>query len=339
MDFTAPSMNAASALVLISVAFFSLYMVVRKASEKINIFWASVKTSIVEFYLGKKDFLLSLLLVMSVVFSLIAAGGGKLLELDAVKSEQVVNGMPTDFMRARMREFLSDSNFNSSFWLISLLPGVGGLLNYMAFSYYRRKVNSLASALKKKTSEVDSVPRVDIDYLFQIELKQWLRALGLDEVVRATVFRDEGVQGKFSCFARYCYDEDYKDKKDYLYDRVGLLAIACKPKESGIHLRLPDPRENEEAYCKYHSQNLGLSLVKAKGLKMKSRCYIALPIRDTKDTRNVGVLVLEALSESGLTAGINHKLEKYGYLTKLSFLMELAEVLRPKLSAMKGKSI
>ncbi|VVO11466.1 hypothetical protein [Pseudomonas fluorescens] len=339
MDFPAPSMNAASALVLMSLAFFSLYMVLKKASEKISFFWLGAKASLVGFYVGKKDLLLSTLLIVSVAFSLIAAGGGKLLDLDTAKSEKIINGMPTDFMRARMREFLADSNFNSSFWFISLLPGVAGLLNYMAFSYYRRKVNSLTGALKKKTSEIDSVPRVDIDYLFEIELKQWLRALGLDEVVRATVFRDEGVKGKFSCFARYCYDEDYKDKRDYLYDRVGLLAIACKPKENGVHLKLPDPRENEDAYIKYHAQNLGLSLAKAQGLRMKSRCYIALPIRDTKDTKNVGVLVLEALSENGLVAGLNHKLEKYGYLTKLSFLMELAEVLRPKLSAMKGKSI
>ncbi|WP_137201614.1 hypothetical protein [Pseudomonas sp. CFBP13528] len=339
MDLTAPSMNAASALVLISISFFSLYIVIRKTFEKVSVFWLAVKASLVEFYVGKKDLLLSSLLIMSVAFSLIAAGGGKLLDLDAAKSERIVNGMPTDFMRARMREFLADSNFNSSFWLINLLPGAAGFLNYLAFSYYRRKVNLLTGALKKKTFEIDSVPRVDIDYLFEIELKQWLQALGLDEVVRATVFRDEGVKGKFSCFARYCYDEDYKDKRDYLYDRVGLLAIACKPRESGVHLKLPDPRENEEAYFKYHAQNLGLSLEKAQGLRMRSRCYIASPIRDTKDTRNIGVLVLEALSENGLTASINHKLEKFGYLTKLSFLMEVAEVLRPRLSAMKGKSI
>lgn len=326
--------------------FFSIFLGVSGFLFLVKRFWGalsncigSIRDGVIKLYLSKKDLLLSTLLMISVAFSVIASGGGKLLDLDAPKAAALISSMPTDFLRARMREFLAESNFNSSFWLVSLLPGLAGLLNYLAFSYYRRKVSGLTGALKRKTAEIDAVPRVDVDYLFEIELKQWLLALGLDGVVRATVFRDEGVKGKFSCFARYCEDDEYKEKRDYLYDKVGLIAIACKPRANATHLKLPDPKDSNEAYCKYHTQNMGISLEKARGLRMRSRCYIAMPIKDTRKTKNVGVLVLEALGEEGLNIGICTKLEKFGYLTKLSFLMEFAEGLRPKISMLKGHEI
>ena len=333
------STNLLSVYFSIVLGVTALWYLVKKFGVVLTDFLASVKHGVVSLYISKKDLLLSALLLISVAFSVIASGGGKLLDLDASKAANLIASMPTDFMRARMREFLAESNFNSSFWMVSLLPGIGGVLNYLAFSYYRRKVSVLSGALKRKAAEIDAVPRVDVDYLFEIELKQWLLALGLDGIVRATVFRDEGVKGKFSCFARYCEDDEYKEKRDYLYDKVGLIALACKPKSNVVHLKLPDPREADEAYCKYHAQNMGISLEKARGLRMRSRCYIAMPIKDTRKTKNVGVLVLEALGEEGLSSAVCTRLEKYGYLTRLSFLMEFAESLRPKISMLKGREI
>jgi hypothetical protein len=339
MDLPLVSTNLLAVFFSIFLGVSAIWFLIRRFWGTLSSFLGSVKNVIVSLYVSKKDFLLSALLMISVAFSVIASGGSKLLDLDATKAAGLISSMPTDFLRARMREFLAESNFNSSFWIVSLLPGLAGVLNYMAFSYYRRKVSGLSGALKRKSAEVDAVPRVDVDYLFEIELKQWFLALGLDGVVRATVFRDEGVKGKFSCFARYCEDDDYKEKRDYLYDKVGLIAIACKPRVNATHLKLPDPKESNDAYCKYHTQYMGMSLEKARGLRMRSRCYIAMPIKDTRKTKNIGVLVLEALGEEGLSAAICTKLEKYGYLTKLSFLMEFAEGLRPKISMLKGHEI
>lgn len=314
------------------VVFFAIFFLIAKFSPTLLKRFHSRLANL-------KDLLITLALGASVILTSSASFLGNMLNLDENKAAAIVSTMPTDYARARTGEFLDRENFKSSFWLISSLPALGGMLSFYAFWHYRQRARGLEAALTRAREKLSSAPRVDIEYLFDIELRHMLLSLGLTGVARATLFRDEGVQGKFSCFARHCEDEDYRERREYLYNRVGLLSKAYKNNEPDVHSNLPDPITDIDLYCDYHASNLGLARDKAKQMRMKSRSYMAVGIKDARDRNKIAVLIIESLDSNALDKKIAKKLIDMGYNKKLSYLLDAVEVFKPKLSVMKGADI
>lgn len=288
---------------------------------------------------GLKDWIVTFVLALSVMLTASSSFLGNLLNLDEGKASDIVSTLPTDYARARAVEFLDRDNFKNSFWIIASLPVLGGMLSFYAFWHYRRRARSLEVSLARTRDKLISAPRVDIEYLFDIELRHMLQSLGLTGVVRATLFRDEGVQGKFSCFARHCEDEDYCERREYLYDRIGLLSKAYKKSEPDVYSNLPDPTADIDQYCDYHVSNLGLARDKVVQMRMKSRSYMAVGIKDTKDRKRVAVLIIESLDSDALDKKSAKKLVEMGYSKKLAYLLEVVEAFKPRISVMKGADI
>ncbi|WP_213153839.1 hypothetical protein [Pseudomonas carnis] len=295
--------------------------------------WKS-KISNINFW-SYTNIFVSVLLLISTACTLVGGSLTKLAEFEAGKAEKIIKLFPTQTVRSFLRDFTGEDGFISGYFSSVVANFAAVAISWLIFAIYKKALDSSKTNLSKAQKE----PKVDIDYLLKSELIFMKESLNITTDIRITLFRDEGIEKKFSCFARFSDDPEYQDKHGYFYDKIGLISLAYSNSKPISHFGIADPRVDEDGYVKFQCEKLKLTEVRAKDIRMRSRCYIAEAIYDTKKQSKIGVIIFESLDPDGLSKNTVARIKSLGLLKKLSVVMEIVEVLRPKMSVHKGEKI
>lgn len=326
------------ALVAAIIILFAIISAIRHFYSQIKFALKISIDFIIEKIKSSKDSAIKVFMICALFTTAIASFLDRFVELESKKAQQIIENMPTDFLRARAKEFRAPDNSTLSFWVIVLLPGIGAGFTYLGYSHYQKRTRSLEKKLGDEILRQESEPKIDIDDLFEIELKHLFEALKLPETARITIFRNEGVGDKFSCFARYCPDDEHRERKKYLYERIGIIRSTLKQNGNGfIKSNIPAP-DNTESYMAAQLE-LGLTEEKIHKMNYKPRCYLGKIVTTHDRLEKIGMIVIEDTSPNTLSERTLTKLTTLGFQSKLSFLMDIAKEIRPTLAKMKSIQI
>lgn len=325
--------DSISLTLLLTIVLFVVILGIKKYAPLILSSWKS-RASKINFGSYTNIFLGGLLLI-STACTLVGSSLTKLTELETSKAEKIIKLFPTQTARSFLRNFTGEDGFISGYFYSIIANFAAVAISWLIFVIYKKALDSSKSNLSKAKQE----PKVDIDYLLKSELIFMKESLNITNDIRITLFRDEGIEKKFSCFARFSDDPEYQDKHGYFYDKIGLISLAYSHSKPISHFGIADPKVDEESYVKFQCEKLKLTEARAKDIRMRSRCYIAEAIYDTKRQSKIGVIIFESLDPDGLSKNTVARIKSLGLLKKLSVVMEIVEVLRPKMSVHKGEKI
>ncbi|VVP50135.1 hypothetical protein PS874_05183 [Pseudomonas fluorescens] len=325
--------DSISLTLLLTAVLFVVILGIKKYALPSLSSWKS-KISEINFW-SYTNIFVGVLLLISTASTFVGSGLTKLTELETSKAEKIIKLFPTQTVRSFLRNFTGEEGFISGYFSSIVANFAAVAISWLIFAIYKKALDSSKTNLSKAQQE----PKVDIDYLLKSELIFMKESLNITTDIRITLFRDEGIEKKFSCFARFSDDPEYQDKHGYFYDKIGLISLAYSNSRSISHFGIADPRADEDNYVKFQCDKLKLTEARAKDIRMRSRCYIAEAIYDTKRQSKIGVIIFESLDPDGLSKNTVARIKSLGLLKKLSVVMEIVEVLRPKMSVHKGEKI
>jgi len=136
---------------------------------------------------------------------------------------------------------------------------------------------------------------------------------------------------RFLCIARYSGNEVYRRKPSKIYEiDKGCLSKAWE-RNKFQDSESPDPDSDNEAYTQYQVDNFGYSQEQLSEMRMKSRSYNGIRIKNPSN-ESIAVLLFESTRPSGLPFGKIDRLINLDEQRRLGALINSLEVHMPKLA-------
>ncbi|WP_437561131.1 hypothetical protein [Sorangium sp. So ce542] len=134
--------------------------------------------------------------------------------------------------------------------------------------------------------------------LVRSQLQLLANAFGFSENERVSVYRK--VNNTFLLLARYSRNPTYDDPGRAVYPiNQGVIWAAWSAGTASVR-DLPNPEKDLSTYVSAHTTRWQIPEEVVSGFKMKSRCYTAFGINDTRDMNRIAVIVFESTSSAGL---------------------------------------
>jgi hypothetical protein len=224
-------------------------------------------------------------------------------------------------------------------WLIgsSVLLFVGSFTSFKQSQYVKTLENKI------KNLEEASIDKQEIrTKVCEVELKTLIRMAEFGHSERISLYSfdrtnisNQGTgqeQGYFSSLAHYSLNPTFggEDIKIYPLGK-GCLGIACENGECFVD-NLPDPVQNKAQYFTQLEECLGIPMVDAENLKMKSRSFYGY----TSGSSSV-VIVFESTKPNGIDRiRIKDLMQNSGTLIRLEHLLNELSVPQPVRAANEG---
>jgi hypothetical protein len=199
--------------------------------------------------------------------------------------------------------------------LVELLPQVypsgmalHGTLTRAAAAFWISILSVVAGQIiaLKKSNEIDTLKarlaEYEKDYPQSIEeqLKALATVLKLGANERISLYKfDE--DDTFARLGRYSINTEYNKAGRVSYPaKEGAINKAWYGDGFYFVDNLPDPNTDLETYLQRLKEEFGINKNVARDFKMKSRCYAAYAINNTKRDKRIAIIVIESINADGL---------------------------------------
>jgi len=190
-------------------------------------------------------------------------------------------------------------------------------------------LESLNTELEGAIAQLNSKD-IDTHSLFSKFIFGYYRQLGLGTGERISIYK--ATMSQLLCIGRYSDNEQFRNQSTKLYSRnVGVLKTAW---ETGLadHSVPICPIENLEAWLDYQVQVFDFERSDVEGIRMKSRSFYGIRIKDRDSQAAIAVILFESLSADGLKKTKIAKLISAEQQRNMCHLIEALEEHLPDLS-------
>lgn len=227
-------------------------------------------------------------------------------------------------------EFASIDKWTITLLIVTILSAVwGGVASHVTIHFVKENYKKLLKKYSDLQSDYEG-RSIDCYKLFSNYIYGLYLNLKLGTNERVSLYKLD--LEKYSCIGRFSENEIYKGRPNRLYPKhQGCIAKAWEV-GSVEDADSPDPESDWAKYVDHHTKKYGYSEEELKVLRMKSRSFFGIRIRN-EQKKVMAVLMFESTLPNGLPFGKIKKLLNENEQKKLCSLIEALESHLPSLES------